>query len=74
MRSRRLFLFAILTLSLLPVQFSRTAAATLKANTVYLFVARDSKSKGGILNAVTVLRRDPREGNRWKIIFITVPA
>ena len=37
-------------------------------------VARDPKSKGGVFNAVTVLRRNPREGNRWRIVFITVPA
>ena len=37
-------------------------------------VARNPASRSGAGNALTVLRRDPRAGNRWKIVFITVPA
>lgn len=36
-------------------------------------IEKDPK-KGGILTAVTVLRRDPRPGSKWKIVFTTVPA
>lgn len=36
-------------------------------------VARNPSSRSGTFNAVTVLRRDSRTGNSWRIVFTTVP-
>ncbi len=36
-------------------------------------VARNPASRSGTFNAVTVLRRDSRTGNSWRIVFTTVP-
>lgn len=36
-------------------------------------VARNPSSRSGTFNAVTVLRRDSRTGNGWRIVFTTVP-
>lgn len=69
MTKKRLFLFAILTLSLLPFPYSRSAGAALtrKANTVYLFVEVETT----VHRKADTGHDDPQE-RRWYISNVVV--